>query len=127
MTPPTAETVPAQPHAPPTTTPVDRAFGPEDRRRRRRRPTRLPGWAYRGGDAAAGRVDEVVLRNVSPEGAGFVSPVAFDRGEAVSLKIGLGPTRRPRPAEVAFVRRRADGRFDVGVRFVAAPVAFSHG
>ena len=96
------------------------AFGPEDRRQRRRRPTRVPGWAYHG--QQAGRVDEVRVRNASPDGAGFVSERAFVRGQPLYLKIGLGPQRLPRPAEVSHVRRRADGTYEVGVRFVAPAV-----
>ena len=92
-------------------------FGPADRRRRRRRPTRVPGWIY-----AAGRVAEVAMRNLSPEGAGFVADAAFACGEPLHLRIGLGPDRRPRPARVVYARRRPDGRFEVGVRFVAAAI-----
>lgn len=59
------------------------------------------------------------MRNVSPDGAGFVSPENFAKGQSIHLKIGIGSTRRPRAAQVMFCRRRADGRFDVGVRFIA--------
>ena len=76
----------------------------------------MPGWAYHG--QQAGRVDEVRVRNASPEGAGFVSERAFVRGQSLHLKIGLGPQRLPRAAEVCHVRRRSDGHFEVGVRFV---------
>ena len=80
----------------------------------------MPGWAYHGGQA--GRVSEVRMRNVSPQGAGFVSKTAFAVGQAVYLKVGLGPRRLPRRAEVAFVRPRGDGTFEVGVRFAVAAV-----
>ena len=91
---------------------------PEDRRRRRRRPFRQPGWLYRQGFGASAVVGEVTMRNVSPDGAGFVGDQAVQKGEKVHLKIGLGPTRRPKPAEVVYVRPRGEGRFDVGVRFI---------
>ena len=84
----------------------------EDRRARRRRPTRLPGWCYRGQT-----VQEVQMRNVSTSGAGFVSPERYRKGQPLHLKIGIGANRRPRPVQVMFCRERPDGRFDVGVRF----------
>lgn len=84
----------------------------EDRRARRRRPTRLPGWCYVGES-----VVEVQMRNVSTHGAGFVSPESYRKGQPLHLKIGIGSHRRPRPVQVMFCRERADGRFEVGVRF----------
>lgn len=94
------------------------AGDPADRRRRRRRPFRQPGWIYRPGHGAAAAVGEVWMRNVSPDGAGFIGEQPVQKGERLHLKVGLGPTRRPKPAEVVFVRPRPDGRFEVGVRFV---------
>ena len=58
------------------------------------------------------------MRNISGDGAGFVCDVLLKKGDRLHLKTGLGPTRRPRLAEVVFVRPRADGRSDVGVRFI---------
>lgn len=84
-----------------------------ERRRRRRRPVRLPGWVYR-----AEQVTPVQMRNLSPDGAGFVCDEALRKGEKLHLKIGLGPMRRPRSAEVVYVRQRDEGRYEVGVRFV---------
>jgi len=85
----------------------------EERRRRRRRPCRIPGWIYRGE-----QVSQVEMRNISSDGAGFVCENDLRKSERLHLKTGLGPTRRPRLAEVMFVRDRSDGRLDVGVRFI---------
>lgn len=87
----------------------------DERRRRRRRPYRQPGWVYR-----ADRVVQVHMRNISADGAGFVCDDPVRKGERLHVKVGLGITRRPRPAEVMYARRRDDGRFEVGVRFVRA-------
>ena len=73
----------------------------------------MPGWIYRGE-----QVSQVKMRNISGDGAGFVCEAALRKSERLHLKTGLGPTRRPRLAEVMFVRDRSDGRFDVGVRFI---------
>lgn len=89
--------------------------GAKERRRRRRRPYRQPGWVYRGSE-----VSQVQMRNVSSDGAGFVCDLLLRKGERLHLKAGLGSIRRPRLAEVVFVRERVDGRSEVGVRFVRA-------
>ena len=96
---------------PPFATPLS----PKERRRRKRRQYRRPGWVYRGEE-----VSQVQMRNVSGDGAGFVSDLAVKRGEKLHLKAGMGATRRPRLAEVIFVRERVDGRHEVGVRFIRA-------
>ena len=99
---------------------------PDDRRRHRRRAWVVPGVVYH-----AGRPTVVELRDVSravePDGGGggvgFVSPRDFPAGAAVHLKVGVGPHKHPRPATVAYARRRPDGRFWVGCRFEPAPAA----
>ena len=91
---------------------------PEDRRRRRRRPYRQPGWIYRQDQGAAVAVTEVRMRNISPEGAGFLVDQPLRRGERLHLKVGIGPGRWPRPAQVVYLKTRFDGTFEVGVRFV---------
>ena len=58
------------------------------------------------------------MRNVSGDGAGFVSDLAVRKGERLHLKAGMGARRHPRLAEVIFVRERVDGRHEVGVRFI---------
>ena len=60
------------------------------------------------------------MRNVSGDGAGFVSDLALRKGEKLHLKAGMGANRRPRLAEVMFARERVDGRHEVGVRFIRA-------
>ena len=84
----------------------------KERRKRRRRQYRRPGWVYRGQE-----VSQVEMRNVSGDGAGFVSDLALRKGERLHLKAGMGANRHPRLAEVIFVRERVDGRHEVGVRF----------
>ncbi len=73
----------------------------------------MPGWIYRGD-----QVVKVHMRNISGDGAGFVCDVELKKSDRLHLKAGLGPTRRPRLAEVVFVRQRIDGRNDVGIRFI---------
>ena len=73
----------------------------------------MPGWIYRGESAS-----RVEMRNISGDGAGFVADIQLRKGERVHVKAGLAPTRRPRLAEVVYVRPREDGRADVGVRFI---------
>ncbi len=89
------------------------ASTPEERRRRRRRPCRLPGLLYK-----ADQVFKIQMRNISGDGAGFVCDIPLRKGDRIHVKTGLGATRRPRPAEVVYVKDRMDGRLDVGVRFV---------
>jgi hypothetical protein len=90
-----------------------RASTPEERRKRRRRPCRLPGLLYK-----AEQVFKIQMRNISGDGAGFVCDIPRKKNDRIHLKTGLGATRRPRPAEVVYVKDRIDGRLDVGVRFV---------
>jgi len=95
-----------------------------DRRQRNRVGTRLPGWLYRDEG-----VVEVLMQNVEDDrdhilcpagGAGFVSPVALRPGAKIYLKIGIGPYRHPRAAEVIRCERRDAGDYAVGVSFGGA-------
>lgn len=93
--------------------------GETDRRRSRRRRTRLPGWIYRGQ-----HVVEVEMIDISDDaGAGLVCGEQLELGSKIHLKVGLGPMRFPRPALVARCIQREDGRFLVGVAFELAPIA----
>lgn len=90
-----------------------KASTPDERRKRRRRPCRLPGLLYK-----AEQVFKIQMRNISGDGAGFVCNIPLKKNDRIHLKTGLGATRRPRPAEVVYVKDRIDGRLDIGVRFV---------
>ena len=93
------------------------ATNPPERRRRARRSWTVPGICYAGERAV-----QVELRDISRAidahhpggGVGLVSPIAFEAGAGVHLKVGIGPLRHPRAATVAYCRRRPDGTFWVG-------------
>jgi hypothetical protein len=88
-----------------------------DRRTTPRQAWCAPGFVYVDDD-----VTQVELRDISRDleagGVGFISPLAFDAGTMIGMRIGLGPVRAPKQARVAYCRGRPDGRFWVGVEFV---------
>ena len=95
----------------------------KERRRQRRRPTRLPGWIYFTDQIGRDHVIEVEMVDRSEDGgAGFISQVELDPDSAAHLKIGLGPMRHPRPGRICRCAPLVDGRFRLGFVFDASPI-----
>jgi len=64
---------------------------------------------------------QVLVMNVSLHGVGFRSPAEFLPGTYYGLKIGAGPINLSSTLQIVCSRRREDGLWDVGARFVGKP------
>jgi hypothetical protein len=64
---------------------------------------------------------QVIVMNVSLHGVGFRSPAEFLPGTYYGLKIGAGPINLSSTMQIVCSRRREDGLWDVGARFVGKP------
>lgn len=64
---------------------------------------------------------QVLVMNVSLHGVGFRSPAEFLPGTYYGLKIGAGPLNLSSTLQIVCSRRREDGLWDVGARFVGKP------
>ncbi|MEM8872880.1 MAG: PilZ domain-containing protein [Planctomycetota bacterium] len=60
-----------------------------DRRKQRRRRTRMPGILHLSHWSG-----EVAMRDVSPEAVAFTCPQPAKPGDTATLKIGIGPNRQ---------------------------------
>lgn len=61
---------------------------------------------------------QVMVLNVSLHGVGFRSPVEFAKGGTFQVRIGAGPLHLSSKFQVVSSRRREDGTWDVGGKFV---------
>ena len=62
---------------------------------------------------------QVMVLNVSLHGLGFRSPVEFREGGVFQVRIGAGPLHLASKFQVVSSRRRKDGTWDVGGKFVS--------
>ncbi|MGB7157561.1 MAG: PilZ domain-containing protein [Tepidisphaeraceae bacterium] len=89
-----------------------------DRRRSLRHPLGATGMITLDESAIDPRQLQVMVLNVSLHGVGFRSPVQFEPGGTFQMRIGAGPLHLSSKFEVVSSRKRDDGTWDVGGRFV---------
>ena len=94
---------------------------PVDRRGQHRRPLFATGQiTLADGDTSptSARRIQVDVLNVSKAGVGLRAPLGFAAGATHHLRIGTGPLYLSSHLQIVSSRRREDGSYDVGARFV---------
>lgn len=61
---------------------------------------------------------QVIMRNISPGGLGFGSPVAFRPGTTYAVRIGTGPLHLKGNLRIVSSRPARDGSYHVGAMFI---------
>ena len=89
-----------------------------DRRRSIRHPLGATGTVTLDDSPTDPRQLQVMVMNVSLHGVGFRSPVEFREGSVFQVRIGAGPLHLASKFQVVSCRRREDGTWDVGGKFV---------
>jgi len=89
-----------------------------DRRRSLRHPLGATGTVTLDSNSADPRQLQVMVLNVSLHGVGFLSPVEFQAGATHEVRIGTGPLHLASKFQVVCSRKRDDGMWDVGGKFV---------
>ena len=117
MTTATAPRSPRPSVATPFSKPLPRA-GSDERRRSIRHPLGASGVISLDLNATDPKQLQIMVINVSLHGVGFRSPVVFEVGERHAVRIGAGPLHLTSNFEVVSVRRREDGMYDIGAKFV---------
>lgn len=92
--------------------------GVTDRRRSIRHPLGATGTVTFDDSPTDPRQLQVMVLNVSLHGVGFLSPVEFREGAVFQMRIGAGPLHLASKFQVVSSRKRQDGTWEVGGRFV---------